>query len=134
MWRILTAGLSRSERRLTAATWLVGAGLVSWLPGPALAGGEGALPVEAIADGVFVFRGAHEEATPDHLRGIPTPAFVDGGDAAALLDRRRPPPEGRRQLAPIPPVPPLPSRFAAHPTLHPAPPPRTPPPLHPPPT
>src|SRR3546814_4235659 len=119
MWRILTAGLSRSERRLTAATWLVGAGLVSWLPGPALAGGEGALPVEAIADGVFVFRGAHEEATPDNLGGIANLAFVVGGEAVAVIDSGGSAAEGRRLLEAIRRVTPLPVRYVVNTHFHP---------------
>ncbi|WP_225772933.1 quinoprotein relay system zinc metallohydrolase 2 [Inquilinus sp. Marseille-Q2685] len=57
------------------------------------------LPVTEVAPGVFVFRGAHEEATAANLGGIANLGFVVGNDAAAVIDTGGSAAEGRRLRA-----------------------------------
>ena len=44
------------------------------------------LPVTEVAPGVFVHKGAHEEATPRNLGGYANIGFVVGRDAVAVID------------------------------------------------
>ncbi|MFE0759356.1 quinoprotein relay system zinc metallohydrolase 2 [Inquilinus sp. NPDC058860] len=57
------------------------------------------LPVTEVAPGVFVFRGAHEEATDANLGGIANLGFVIGSEAAAVIDTGGSTAEGRRLRA-----------------------------------
>lgn len=77
------------------------------------------LPVTEVAPGVFVFQGAHEEATAANLGGIANLGFVVGGTAVAVIDTGGSAAEGRRLLAAVRQRTALPVRYAVDTHFHP---------------
>ncbi len=53
---------------------------------PLPAGAAAPLAVEQVAPGVYVHRGAHEEATPENLGGFANVGFIVGETAVAVID------------------------------------------------
>jgi quinoprotein relay system zinc metallohydrolase 2 len=77
------------------------------------------LPVTEIAPGIFVFHGAHEEATADNLGAIANVSFVIGGQAVAVIDTGGSVAEGRRLLAAVRQQTALPVRYVIDTHFHP---------------
>lgn len=73
-------------------------GLLAAAAGPAE---DPPLPVAEVAPGIFVFHGAHEEATAGNLGGIANLGFVVGAEAVAVIDTGGSLAEGRRLLAAV---------------------------------
>ena len=105
--------LSLSRRRA-----LGGALALGLLAGRAVAADD-PLPVTEVAPGVFVFHGAHEEATAANLGGIANLGFIAGGEAVAVVDTGGSAAEGRRLLATVRQRTALPVRFAIDTHFHP---------------
>lgn len=77
------------------------------------------LPVAEVAPGIFVFHGAHEEATAANLGAIANLGFVIGGTAVAVVDTGGSAAEGRRLLAAVRRQTALPVRYAIDTHFHP---------------
>lgn len=77
------------------------------------------LPVAEVAPGIFVFHGAHEEATAANLGGIANLGFVVGDAAVAVIDTGGSAAEGRRLLAAVRQRTALPVRWAIDTHFHP---------------
>jgi quinoprotein relay system zinc metallohydrolase 2 len=78
---------------------LGGALALGLLGGAAAPPADPPLPVTEVAPGVFVFHGAHEEATTANLGGIANLGFVVGDTAVAVIDTGGSTAEGRRLRA-----------------------------------
>ncbi|MGO1080741.1 hypothetical protein ACTOWL_34785, partial [Inquilinus sp. CA228] len=79
----------------------LGGALALGLLGGAAAAADEPLPVTEVAPGIFVFHGAHEEATAANLGGIANLGFVVGSAAVAVIDTGGSAAEGRRLLAAV---------------------------------
>ncbi|WP_343713498.1 quinoprotein relay system zinc metallohydrolase 2 [Inquilinus sp.] len=97
----------------------LGAALALGLLGGAASAADDPLPVTEIAPGIFVFQGAHEEATAANLGGIANLGFIIGGAAVAVIDTGGSAAEGRRLLAAVRRQTALPVRWAIDTHFHP---------------
>jgi len=77
------------------------------------------LPVEAVAPGVYVHHGVHEEATVANQGGIANIGFVIGDASVAVIDSGGSPMEGRALLAAIRKKTSLPIRYVINTHFHP---------------
>jgi quinoprotein relay system zinc metallohydrolase 2 len=77
------------------------------------------LPVEAVAPGVYVHHGVHEEATVGNEGGIANIGFVVGDAAVAVIDSGGSPMEGAALLKAIRRVTALPVRYVINTHFHP---------------
>jgi quinoprotein relay system zinc metallohydrolase 2 len=98
---------------------LGGALALSLLGGAAAAAADEPLPVVEVAPGIFVFHGAHEEATAANLGAIANLGFVVGSAAVAVVDTGGSAAEGRRLLAAVRRQTALPVRYAIDTHFHP---------------
>jgi quinoprotein relay system zinc metallohydrolase 2 len=97
----------------------LGAALALGLLGGAASAADDPLPVIEVAPGVFVFQGAHEEATAANLGAIANLGFVVGNAAVAVIDTGGSAAEGRRLLATVRRQTALPVRWAIDTHFHP---------------
>ena len=97
----------------------LGSAMALGLLGSRAAAADDALPVIEVAPGIFVFHGAHEEATAANLGGIANLGFIVGGEAVAVVDTGGSAAEGRRLLAAIRQRTALPVRYAIDTHFHP---------------
>lgn len=97
----------------------LGAALALGLLGGAASAADDPLPVTEVAPGIFVFQGAHEEATAANLGAIANLGFVVGGAAVAVIDTGGSAAEGRRLLAAVRRQTALPVRYAVDTHFHP---------------
>jgi quinoprotein relay system zinc metallohydrolase 2 len=122
----MTPSLRRPTRRRALATFL-GAVLLSppalFLPRRGLAGAANPavkpLPIEEVADGVFVHKGLHEDFSEANRGGIANLGFVIGEKAVAVVDTGGSLAEGRALLAAIRARTDLPVAFVVNTHLHP---------------
>src|SRR3954452_4522184 len=77
------------------------------------------LPVQAVAPGVYVPHGVHEEATVANQGGIANIGFVIGDEGVAVIDSGGRPMEGKALLKAIRQLTPLPVRYVINTHFHP---------------
>jgi len=86
---------------------------------PCFASAEAPLAMSQIAHGVYVYRGADVEATPENAGGIANIGFVIGDQSVAVIDSGGSPMVGRALLAAIRQVTDLPIQYVINTHFHP---------------
>ncbi|WP_088157340.1 quinoprotein relay system zinc metallohydrolase 2 [Inquilinus limosus] len=115
-----SAGAGQPERpQALSRRGALSAALALGLLGAAASAADDPLPVTEVAPGIFVFHGAHEEATAANLGAIANLGFVVGGAAVAVIDTGGSAAEGRRLLAAVRRQTTLPVRYAIDTHFHP---------------
>lgn len=98
--------------------WLIVVVVLSFQqPWPAIA--EMPLPMVQVTPGVYVFRGADEEATSENAGGIANIGFIVGEESVAVIDTGGSPMMGRALLAAIRQVTELPIGYVINTHFHP---------------
>ena len=109
----------RAIARQSIVPGLVGVLMVAALPATSAEQGVEPLPVEQVAPGIYVHRGAHEEASPANLGGYANVGFIVGGEAVAVIDSGGSAAQGARLRAAVRRMTDLPIRYVILSHVHP---------------
>jgi quinoprotein relay system zinc metallohydrolase 2 len=106
------------HRAVCLAGWLIVFAFAICLQ-PSLATADAPLPMIQVAQGVYVYRGADTEATPENAGGIANIGFVVGDQSVAVIDTGGSLMMGRALLAAIRQVTNLPIQYVINTHFHP---------------